>query len=185
MTVYASLFKKINITLYNSSQSLDFFYEGCIILIVKPDRHTRENKAINQSHWRTERKIKSIKYLQTGAGEKARQSRAPPTYQHHLKLQFQGSWGPLLAFTSTAHMWCIYTHRHTGKTEENKINLTLKKRLCGSSNVIGPHKLTGSGTIRWSCWGKCVTVGMDFGVSSMFKTCPCLSLPPVACKIKM
>lgn len=39
------------------------------------------------------------------------------------------------------------------------------KTICGSSKVIGPHKLIGSDILVWLCWGKCVTMGASFEVS--------------------
>ena len=63
----------------------------------------------------------------------------------------------------------------------------------GSLNVIGPHKLTGNGTIGRcgfvgvgvTCWRKCVTVEAGFEVSYMFKPHPVFQFTSSCCLSKM
>lgn len=69
--------------------------------------------------------------------------------------------------------------------EMNGINMAMVM------NVISPHDLKGSGTIRgmalfrwvWPCWTKYVTVGEGFEVSYTQDTLQCLIRLPVANKM--
>lgn len=61
----------------------------------------------------------SVRYLQTGAGERARQLRALPALTECSETPVLGPGHPLLTLTSTAYMWYIYTC--AGKTLRHKL----------------------------------------------------------------
>lgn len=127
MTVKASLFKKINITLYNSSQSLEFFYEECIIPTVKPDRHTRKKQSYKSISLTNRDEDKINKIPANWSWRKSSVVKSSSCLPAPAETPVLGDLRPSPGFHKhCTHVVHIYTLTQARHSEENKINLTLK-----------------------------------------------------------